>query len=58
LSSTQFYVDWDVNTRFFVVTVKSRMHVAEKHEKKLGLVEGLTTIVDQEGYAGLYKGKP
>lgn len=33
------------------------MHVAEKHEKKLGLVEGLTTIVDQEGYAGLYKGE-
>ena len=39
-----------------LVTVKSRMHVAEKHEKKVNIISGLTKIINEEGYAGLYKG--
>ncbi|KAI9894872.1 MAG: hypothetical protein M1814_000092 [Vezdaea aestivalis] len=38
------------------ITVKSRMHVANKDEKKVGMADGLNKIIREEGWAGLYKG--
>ncbi|KAK3683883.1 mitochondrial carrier domain-containing protein [Podospora appendiculata] len=39
------------------ITVKSQMHVAAKGaEKKEGMVEAMSRVVKEEGYAGLYKG--
>lgn len=39
-----------------IVTVKSRMHVASKSEKKYTMMEGIRKIVREEGWSGLYKG--
>lgn len=39
------------------LTVKSRAHVATKDTPKEGMIQTLRTIVQNEGYAGLYKGK-
>ena len=41
------------------ITVKSRMHVAKKEEgqAKIGMIGGLKTIVNEQGYSGLYNGK-
>ncbi|TGZ77776.1 mitochondrial carrier [Ascodesmis nigricans] len=38
------------------ITVKSRMHVAGKDEKKVGMFESVKKIIENEGYAGLYGG--
>lgn len=38
------------------ITVKSRMHVAGKDEKKTGMIEALKKIVKEEGWEGLYGG--
>ncbi|RPA99949.1 peroxisomal membrane protein PMP47B [Choiromyces venosus 120613-1] len=38
------------------ITVKSRMHVAEKSEKKRSVFESLRKILREEGWAGLYGG--
>jgi len=38
------------------ITVKSRMHVASKDEKKVGMLESVRTIVKTEGWGGLYGG--
>lgn len=38
------------------LTVKSRMHVADKDDKKESMFSSLRRIVDEEGYTGLYKG--
>lgn len=39
-----------------LVTVKSRMHVASKGEKKYTMMEGIRKIIREEGWGGLYKG--
>ncbi|KAF3902054.1 Mitoferrin [Arthrobotrys entomopaga] len=38
------------------ITVKSRMHVAEKAERDPSVIQSLKKIVDEEGVSGLYKG--
>ncbi|MCJ1296205.1 hypothetical protein MMC34_007771 [Xylographa carneopallida] len=38
------------------ITVKSRMHVANKNGPQDGMLESVRRIVREEGYAGLYKG--
>jgi len=38
------------------ITVKSRMHVADKGEKKHSVFESLRNIVNEEGWTGLYGG--
>ncbi|KAL2159773.1 hypothetical protein VTH06DRAFT_1906 [Thermothelomyces fergusii] len=38
------------------ITVKSQMHVASAGEKKEGVMEAISRVVREEGYAGLYKG--
>ena len=38
------------------ITVKSQMHVAD-HGKKEGVTQALRRVINEEGYAGLYKGK-
>jgi adenine nucleotide transporter 17 len=38
------------------ITVKSQMHVAKAGEKKEGVMEAISRVVKEEGYAGLYKG--
>lgn len=40
------------------ITVKSQMHVAAHSDKKEGMSETLRRVVKDEGYSGLYKGKP
>ncbi|KAK6528708.1 hypothetical protein TWF694_003949 [Orbilia ellipsospora] len=38
------------------ITVKSRMHVAEKADRDPSVIQSLKKIVDEEGVSGLYKG--
>ncbi|KAK6341036.1 hypothetical protein TWF696_009346 [Orbilia brochopaga] len=38
------------------ITVKSRMHVADKADREPSVVRSLKKIVDEEGVSGLYKG--
>ncbi|KAF3941236.1 Mitoferrin [Dactylella cylindrospora] len=38
------------------ITVKSRMHVAEKSDRSPSVVGSLKKIVNEEGWSGLYKG--
>lgn len=38
------------------ITLKSRMHVASKREKKYTMMEGIRKIITEEGWSGLYKG--
>ncbi|KAF8426617.1 mitochondrial carrier domain-containing protein [Tirmania nivea] len=38
------------------ITLKSRMHVASKGEKKYTMMEGIRKIIREEGWSGLYKG--
>lgn len=40
------------------ITIKSRMHVASKGDNKQNTLESLKRVVDEEGWAGLYKGLP
>lgn len=39
------------------ITVKSRAHVATRDQPSKGMTESLRGIVENEGWAGLYKGK-
>ena len=39
------------------ITVKSRMHVAGRDERREGVFAALTRAAREEGYAGLYKGE-
>jgi solute carrier family 25 (peroxisomal adenine nucleotide transporter), member 17 len=39
------------------ITVKSRAHVATREKPDEGMTKSLRRIVDEEGWAGLYKGK-
>jgi len=45
-----------MGTNYRIVTVKSRMHVAEKGDKKRSVFESLRKIIKEEGWAGLYGG--
>ncbi|KAK4156381.1 peroxisomal membrane protein PMP47B [Chaetomidium leptoderma] len=38
------------------ITVKSQMHVAKPGVKKEGVFEAINRVIQEEGYAGLYKG--
>ncbi|KXX81658.1 Peroxisomal membrane protein PMP47B [Madurella mycetomatis] len=38
------------------ITVKSQMHVASSGKKKEGVMEAISRVIKEEGYAGLYKG--
>ncbi|KAF8468345.1 mitochondrial carrier domain-containing protein [Kalaharituber pfeilii] len=38
------------------ITIKSRMHVASKSEKKYSMMESIRKIIREEGWGGLYKG--
>jgi solute carrier family 25 (peroxisomal adenine nucleotide transporter), member 17 len=40
------------------ITVKSRMHVAKKDAPKESMGESLARIIREEGWNGLYKGRP
>ena len=37
--------------------MKSRMHVADKSEQHLSMIQGFNKILKNEGWAGLYKGE-
>lgn len=39
------------------ITVKSRMHVAGRDGGKESMIQGMRRILQEEGYAGFYKGK-